>query len=388
LSFWRRRRRVDIGDNRIEALLRANDLLVELRKVSVSLPQEFDLDNVLDRGHESLSGLSAGAIATILLLDNDIAALTPSFVTVRGRGSHQKRRLSVDQLPGSALSALDSRHSTSARLTGDGVATEAAFGVYSALRSRGRVIGLVSVEFRNEDHGSEIESVVPQLVTGLSDALAVAVDNARLLSEMRRRVEADERRRIARDLHDRTGSTLAAIGFEIDRLMTKSSDQTASELRRIRGEISSAITALRDTLVDLRTDATEDELSTGLKEFAAQVSVRSGITITNDICPVAPVPVDIAKQFLVIAKEAVINVERHARADAASISLTRRGDTVELSVTDNGRGFDPTRIPTDRYGIRGMAERAESIGSRLDIVADASGTTVRLIWDSSGAIRA
>lgn len=375
--------------------MRANDLLVELRRVSLSLPQEFDLDTVLDRGHEGMSGLAPGAIATILLLVGAHADGTTAdghlvngaddmadgvLTTVRGRGASMSLRVEHGRLPAAASQALMARRSIGSPLARDGLASEAVYGVYSALRSRGRVTGLVAVEFREEDDGRDADEVA-QLLTGLADALAVGIDNSRLLLEMRRRAESGERLRIARDLHDRTGSTLAAVGFEIDRIIAQGGQESIASLRLLRSDVTRAIGELRDTLTGLR-DSTvhDDDLASGLRDLADRVASRTGIRFSHDLGVTTTLPEHVAQQFLVIAREAAINIERHSRADSASITLEQAGDVVRLSVSDNGRGFEPSLVAADRYGIRGMTERAAAVGADLRIASDGSGTTLTVVW--------
>lgn len=371
--------------------MRANDLLVELRRVSLSLPQEFDLDLVLDRGHENLANLAPGAIATVLLRDETLRPDTDSFLTVRGRGSVDGRVMSTEELPTAARDALGDRRTRQSPLTAGGIAAEARVGAYSALRSRGRVIGLVAVEFRDVD---EIDQETLELVTGIADALAVGVDNARLLTDVRRRAGDDERRRIARDLHDRTGSTLAAIGFELDRIIglapQQSGDEIAHHLGTLRLQVTTAIAGLRDTLVDLRSDDSGndgdegDDLSTTLHDVARRISSRSGIIVNTHIDTVRDVPAEVSRQMLIIAREAAINVERHARAATVTVRLAGTEDDITLTVVDDGHGFEPNRVPPDRYGIRGIRERAETIGATVFIDSDGNGTSVTVRWPRGG----
>ena len=372
----------------MQSLMRANDLLVELRRVSLSLPQEFDLDLVLDRGHENLANLAPGAIATVLLRDETVRPDTDSFLTVRGRGSVDGRVMSTEELPAAARDALGDRRTRQSPLPAGGIAAEALVGAYSALRSRGRVVGLVAVEFRDVD---EIDQETIELITGVADALAVGVDNARLLTDVRRRAGDDERRRIARDLHDRTGSTLAAIGFELDRIIGLASAQTGDEIAHhlgtLRLQVTTAIAGLRDTLVDLRSDDSGDggdDLSVALHDVARRISARSGIIVDTHIDTVRDVPAEVSRQMLIIAREAAINVERHARATTLTVRLAGTEDDITLTVVDDGHGFDPDRVPPDRYGIRGIRERADSIGARVLIDSDGNGTSVTVRWARGG----
>ena len=368
--FGRRRS----GDSpRIDSLLRANDLLLELRKISLSLPQEFDLDVVLDRGVERVLGFAPSSIVTILL-----ESPTGTLVVVRGRGASDRREVDPAGLPHSALLAMDDLRSRRSELGGEGLASEARVGVYSALRARGRVIGLLAVEARSV---GDLDPTVGELATGVADALAVGIDNSRLVSDMRRRTEEATRRRIARDLHDRTGATLAAIGFELDRVIDHSPPSLEPDLRSIRSEVGALVSELRETLTDLHTEGIPTgRLASEVERFAGRLGHRSGLSISLEFDSGIDLPPDVAGEMLVIAKEALINAERHARASSIDVRTRRDGDAVILEIEDNGRGFDTANVGDASYGLLDMRERADGIGARMTLLSDRGGTTVRISW--------
>ncbi len=137
---------------------------------------------------------------------------------------------------------------------------------------------------------------------------------------------------------------------------------------------------MRALIFELRPDALVQEgLVAAVRRQAAAAEARTGLTITVT-GPEPRLPLDPAAEehLYRIALEAVHNAVKHADASTLSIHITHLGDAVELTVTDDGVGFDPTRADPDRYGMRTMRERAVAAGAALDLIGRPGvGTTVR-----------
>jgi NarL family two-component system sensor histidine kinase LiaS len=99
----------------------------------------------------------------------------------------------------------------------------------------------------------------------------------------------------------------------------------------------------------------------------------------------AEFPLAIEQAFFRIAQEALANIVRHSGARKATLTLTRAAQSAELTVADDGHGFDPDRA-NDRIGLRSMQERMQSIGGTLAIESGPAGTTVRAkaAWEEAG----
>jgi signal transduction histidine kinase len=174
----------------------------------------------------------------------------------------------------------------------------------------------------------------------------------------------EERRRIARDLHDGLAQDLAFIArraraLDDDGELAAAADRALAESRR-------AITALRHP----RSEPLDVTLAAALDGLAATVGTR----LVFDLSPVTGVTVDQREALVAIAHEAVSNAARHAEADVVRVELAQDGH-VRLRVRDDGVGFEPNGVPRDRYGIAGMRERAESIGARFSLSSRAGGGT-------------
>ena len=364
------RRQVVDGDD-LDRLSTANQILLSLQKIAITLPSSFDLEKVLDQGVAQVQELIRADIVTVLLANDD----GTSMLIVRGRGSAQRLRIESDALPRHIAQALHYNHSVSSELsqTTRGFADEALLGSYCALRSRGFIVGLIAAEWRQRQDITQ----QTQVLTGVADALGVAIDNARLFRDIRQQSASEERMRIARDLHDRTGSTLAYVGLELDRLIRKETAQEKQvELSDIREHVSKTISEVREMLYNLRTGRDgQNSLSDTVQEFADRVSARAHVQVTCDFK--APVIDDafVTNEIWEMIKEAILNAERHSQASELVISTSINEQNWEVSIADNGIGLKSADKRHDAYGMTGMLERAESLGAEISIMSPLSEKT-------------
>jgi signal transduction histidine kinase len=199
----------------------------------------------------------------------------------------------------------------------------------------------------------------------------------------------EERTRIARDLHDRIGQSLAYLAFELDRITKHRKlardETTVAALEQLRTDVRGVIGEVRDTLYDLRTDVGEDRtVSDTIEGFLARVAGRSGLQVRLRAHETARLALMQERELWRIAQEAITNVERHAKATQVTVTWRCDGQQASLEVADDGSGFQPGRSGRlDSYGILGMRERAASIGASLDVTSEPGrGTRVRCTLDT------
>ena len=358
-----RERRTDIDHDAIDQLSSANQLLLSLQKIAITLPSSLDLETVLDQAVAQVPELVGADIVTILLANKDATRLT----IVRGRGSANLLEIAVKDLPPHIREALDLNRSIAIRLSQleKGFAEEASVGAYCALRSRGMVVGLIAAEWRVEQDLKR----QTQVLTGVADALGVAVDNAHIFRDIRRQSASDERRRIARDLHDRTGSGLAFVALELDRLYRNENDeQTRVEISTIREQVGLILTEVREMLFDLRVGLNgEVSLYDTIVDLSQRVTSRSRTLVTYELSDLPEVDAYLSNEIWEIIKEAIINAERHSQGTKIQITSVVTDSLWTLSIIDNGIGIQPENKRPDAYGLTGVFERAETIGAKLVI---------------------
>src|SRR5205085_11604625 len=159
---------------------------------------------------------------------------------------------------------------------GPGLSPMAGSGVYATLRARGEIVGLLALEHPEVGHLGYPQA---RLIEGLMEPAALAIDNARWFARLRTVGAAEERTRIARELHDRIGQSLAYVAFELDRILKRSEGQLVhDDLERLRADVRSVVGEVRETLYDMRTDVTESRgLVDALEGYLARVQGRAHV---------------------------------------------------------------------------------------------------------------
>ena len=364
--------------DRLGRLADANTLLYSLHRVAQSLPASLDMEDVLDTTMGRLRDLFAFDAAVVFLLDET----DESWVVTRWDGPRPAPSYKTTELPRPLLESLAMRRPVMVNellKQGGGVSGEMVSGLYAALPAREATVGLIALEHRKESH---FEHRDLELLHGFVEPAALAIDNARWFARLRTVGADEERTRIARDLHDRIGQSLAYLAFELDRIVKADTQgkPVTTELERLRNDVRGVIGEVRDTLYDLRTDVTDSkDMPATLQEFLDRVRSRSSLETRLDLHVSGRLPLLQERELWRIAQEAVTNVERHAKASKVVVTWHTDGGRALLLVADDGVGFPTTRAGRlDSYGIVGMRERAASIGATLDISgAPGKGTVVR-----------
>jgi signal transduction histidine kinase len=369
----------ELAIDRLGRLADANALLFSLHRVTQTLPASLDLGDVLDSTLNRMKSLIEFDSVAVLLFDEADA----HWDVVRHQGMHVPGRLGPTELPSGLRQAIAENHLVHVpdlSVAGSGgLSDRAGSGLYTVLAARGSIIGLLAIEHSDFEHFTARDQ---ELVEGFVAPAALALDNARWFARLRTVGADEERTRIARDLHDRIGQSLAYLAFELDRLVEKdeAGESVSEPIQQLRDDVRGVIREVRDTLYDLRTDVSDEQsLGQVLDQYAARVAERSDLTIQVEADKHARLPILQEREMWRVAQEALANVERHASATAVRVVWRCDGERALIDVTDNGVGFEQGRAGRlDSYGVLGMRERAASIGASLEIVsAPGRGTRVR-----------
>jgi signal transduction histidine kinase len=364
--------------DRLGRLADANALLFSLHRVTQTLPASLDLDDVLDTTLSRLRGLFDFDFAAILVFDDTDG----TWQIIRTEGTRFPAKLTPDSLPGPLKRVIADNgvlNVNNLLAQGPGLAGRASAGLYAVLPARGSLIGLVSLE-RQADRAFTPRDA--DLLKGFVEPVALAIDNARWFCRLRTVGADEERTRIARDLHDRIGQSLAYLAFELDRIVSrdKQGEELGPSLEQLRDDVRSVIREVRDTLYDLRTDVSDSQdMAATLEAYISRVQDRSKLSIELFCDREHRLPILQEREMWRIAQEALTNVERHAAATRARVLWRCNGTSAALEITDNGQGFPIGKAGRlDSYGILGMRERASSIGATLEMSSQVGrGTRVR-----------
>ena len=210
----------------------------------------------------------------------------------------------------------------------------------------------------------------------------IAVENARLLVEVRGKAALEERQRLARELHDSVSQALygIALGAKTARtLLDRDSTKVASPLDYILSLADAGLAEMRALIFELRPESLEREgLVAALEKQAAALRARHEIKVETDLCNEPDAPLEIKEALYRIAQEALHNIVKHARASSVQIRMRCSPENVTLDVSDDGIGFEPEGDFPGHLGLHSMRERTERLGGTLAVEsAPGKGTQIR-----------
>ncbi len=217
------------------------------------------------------------------------------------------------------------------------------------------------------------------------DELKRSAEQLRALGARLAETQEEERRRIARELHDQVSQNLTALSINAESIGTSLRD-SAPEIGRKLGECAQLIeeTAvhIRDLTFDLRPPVLDDfGLFAAIGWHAERAAEQTGLTIEvsgEEPAPRLPAPAEMA--LFRITQEALMNIVKHAQARSVSVRLDATSASVRLQVEDDGVGFDPSRVGEQGtpigWGLLNMRERVEVLGGTLAINSSRRGTRV------------
>lgn len=192
-----------------------------------------------------------------------------------------------------------------------------------------------------------------------------------LANHLQQAVE-DERAHLARELHDEMGALLTAAKLDVARLKSRiprDADDILERLQHLTQTLNQGIALKRRIIEDLRPSSlTNLGLVASLEILCREFADRAAVKIETAL---EPVDLDTASELTIyrMVQEALTNIGKYAQATRVMVTLKNYVYHAEVSVTDNGIGFDPARLPHNTHGLVGMRHRVEASGGRLDINA-------------------
>jgi signal transduction histidine kinase len=233
----------------------------------------------------------------------------------------------------------------------------------------------------------------PDLLDAIAASAATAIATARSVAAERLRdaiaVSESERSRWAWELHDQTLQGLVGLRVSLSSALRSDRPEALSAavdeaLEDIRVEISN----LKHLIAELRPAALDElGLAPALAGLCDRVAGTSGVDVAREIdLNGADLPAEIETTVYRIVQEALTNVAKHAAAERVVVAVRDTNGVVTVQVRDDGRGFDPL-AEHDGFGLRGMRERVEAAGGRLDVAGDTGGTSLVALLPRSLPVR-
>jgi signal transduction histidine kinase len=371
-----------LGVAELEALVEATRAIAEV----------LDVDSVLQLIVESVRNLVGAEYAALGIVDAN--GRIERFITV---GVTQEERARIGAPPrGHGLLGLIIREHRSYRIP-DIRDHPDSFGFppnHPPMRSflgvpvitRGRSIGnLYLTDKRGAAEFSESDQL---LVEMFALRAGIAIENARLHEQVQRLAVVDERERIAKDLHDGVIQAIYGVALsleDIPELMTDEPDEATARIDRAIDSLNLTIREIRNFILGLRSELLHGAdllagLATLANEFGATgaAEIELDLAIDPDIATVIPTALRV--QLLQMAREALSNAARHARARRVRIVVRADETTLVLGVEDDGVGFDPNAPRTSGHlGIANLYDRAAAFGGSVSIESTLGAGTVLTI---------
>ncbi|MFI5758455.1 GAF domain-containing sensor histidine kinase [Streptomyces sp. NPDC051569] len=224
-----------------------------------------------------------------------------------------------------------------------------------------------------------------ELLAILAQHAAIALTNARLYERSRELTIAEERSRLAHELHDAVSQKLFSLRLTAQAaaaLVDRDPDRAKDELQQVTALAAEAAEELRAAVVELRPAALdEDGLVHTLRAHIQVLDRAHSARVTFESRAVRALPAAQEEALLRVAQEALHNALRHSEADRVEVSLARRGQDTVLAVRDNGKGFDPRAVRSAgrHLGLVSMRDRASGVGGGLTVESvPGEGTTIEM----------
>ncbi|TML75676.1 MAG: hypothetical protein E6G04_12070, partial [Actinobacteria bacterium] len=324
----------------LDVLVEANRVLSSLYRIARSLPGGLEIGTVADAAVQEIRDAMRSSAAAVLIQEAGTYAVVSSY------GLRDPSSLLVRD-PTAGLGSVIQGSATVVRreeLHPDNAAALGDFDCWlvAPMRHEGIPQGLLLAACPDE-HRHDSNKL---LLQRLGDEVAVAVENARLFSRVREISIDEERRRLARELHDGVAQALTHLRFELDfmgRHGVIKAEQVQKEVERLSRVVARASNDVRSMITGLRSSVSAEGLTGSLRSYLSDLRGLGGPEIVFETRGEVRLRPDIEAEIFRIAQEAVSNAMRHAGAEQVKVSLIAAATQVSLTVEDDGSGIPKRR---------------------------------------------
>ena len=374
-----------------ERVERQNRELLALHRAALDIYGELSLDTLLQKVVNQASQLLDARYGAVAVLDQE--GQIQQFVTsgiseeereqigappegrgLLGVGLHQGRRLRLSDIAADPRSAGLPPHHPRIRSL-----------LAVPIVCRGPCRG--NLYLSEKKHEGAFSQEDEETLARFATAAAIAIDNAHLHERLNTLAVAEERVRIAREMHDGMAQVLAYVNAKAQAVQAHMARGRADEANRQLAQLADAArevyTDAREGILALRTElgpgrSFRKALEGYLERWQSQSGIQSRLQIEGEL----QLPATVELQLLRILQEALSNARKHSGARQVRVGLHQHDGKIVAEVVDDGYGFDPQapkRSQFPRFGLAIMRERAESIDGRLEVGSEPGhGTRVRI----------
>lgn len=395
-----------------EALIRRNEHLSVLNSIARTVNQSLDLAQILNRALEEVLRLASVDVGAIFLRDEIVGSL--ELLAHRGLSEAAARIIAqFGMLDGSCGGVVEHqrlivvpevqryRSRRAEAIREEQVSTL----VHVPLVAHGSSLGSMCIGTRQP---REFDSHEQELLTAIGNQIAVAVENARLYAELQHKehvrgellrkiisVQEEERKRIARELHDEVSQNLTALIYAAEEATElHQPTETQQLLKSIRRVAQQTLDGVHKLIFDLRPTMLDHlGLVPALRWFAQTRLEAAGVrVIIKEECQRSRsdgepcrLPPETETAVFRVVQEAINNIARHALARNVHLTFSLGNDAMTIMIEDDGIGFDLMEVSVASesgrgLGLIGMQERIQLVGGRMDIdTAPGYGTRIG-IW--------
>ncbi|MGQ9583765.1 MAG: GAF domain-containing protein [Anaerolineae bacterium] len=373
-----------------DTLVLRNEQLSTLNSLARTVNHSLDLEEVLNRALDHVIQMAKMDVAAIFLLQERLGDL--QLKALRGFSEESARLVSrLGLLDGDCGGVVNtgkmvvvpdlSRYGRSRnRVLGQEKLRSL---VHVPLNAKGSILGSMCVGNRVQREFSQEDL---DFLSAVGDQIALAVENARLYAELQHKermrgellqkvitAQEEERKRIARELHDDTSQALTLLLYEVEEALEAQGDGKAAEtLEHVRELAIQTLEGIHKIIYDLRPSLLDHlGLSAAVRWLAETRLEANGVRVHLEEDPdLGRLPPEMEIALFRVVQEAISNVLRHAGARNVAISLQKQGGSLHITIEDDGIGFDMEEIlhgadARRGLGLLGMSERVQLFDGRL-----------------------
>ena len=376
---------------RMQVLEQEERALTEaLRDTLATMSSTLDLDKILDHILETVGRVTPYDGANVLLVESDLVHVVrqKGYVKKELEKEWLKQRIPITKLAtlqqlldiGKPLAIPDI--SASDFWIGFPNLEWVRSNVIAPIRSNGKILGFLSLDSATPGYFTQIHA---ERLQSFADQAGIAIQNAHLFDRAKQAAVMAERNRLANELHDTISQTLWSMSLISERLPAiweMNHDKGQLSLVTLHQLAQNALEEMRLLLLELRPSSLiEARLGDLFRKAAEIIGNRAGLNITVRIEKQDPLIPEVHFALYRMVQEALNNIARHALASHVEIYFNSDAGHVDLTIQDDGLGFEPANVDPTHLGLSIMKDRIRNIGGQLEVISHkGNGTLIKINW--------